>query len=36
MKYAIIDIGSNSIRLSVYRYDEEVAINVIRRAQALV
>lgn len=23
MKYAIIDIGSNSIRLSVYRYDEE-------------
>lgn len=23
MKYAIIDIGSNSIRMSVYRYDEE-------------
>ena len=23
MKYAIIDIGSNSIRLTVYRHDEE-------------
>ena len=33
MNYAVIDLGSNTVRLSVYRYENDRIITVIRQKE---